>query len=402
MHRLVNILANTIRSVIGPLFTVLLSLVVIRYSNRHVWGHFVEFMIVIGLLNQFLNWGHREYLLRSFSQTPAKINSLFLANFLSRSSALIGLLLLLPFFFTDLVTAGWVTTWLVFSFSYQSMEVLIVYKKSFNVQIIAESSGFMLTLAGLFIFPSTSMEFMDVLQWYTLGIVVKCLIAVFFMRKELRVKKIPTPDWSFFREGFPFFLVGFSGMLFSKSDLYVVGVLLEAEALGTYQVIITFFIYLQALAGFAVTPFIRQLYRMPVKGYHLFMNRFRKYGTVVCLVASPIIYLVLNHGYHFNLSWDYLVYGFLMAWPVFFYLPMILVLYKKGHEKEVVWVNFAATAVNVVLTVSLIQGFGLKGALLGTVIVHWLLVIYYLSSKRRKNKQTDKSESEYLKFNESL
>lgn len=380
MRRLIDILTNAARTLSVPVFNVLLSLLVIRYSGKITWGAFVEFMILLGLLQQFVNWGHRDYLLRSFSETPARINLLFYNNLLIRSLLLIPGGLFLLIYANSFTEALLLSAWLLLAFLYQSLDSLVVYQKKFTYQLWAEGTGMLVTLGGITMIKSTLTAEL-LLSWYVTGFLVKSLLLILLLRQHLSLPSGFRIQTSFFAAAFPFFLIGLSGMLQSKIDLYVVGLTSDASSLGTYQIIVNLFIYLQATSNFILTPFIRQLYRINKRSYQKIKRRFALFGLIVCLLGLPFIYVLLEQLYRIEVDSYYYLFGILMAFPIFLYLPYIYAFYKAGMEKKVMVINFAAAGMNGLLAFILLPLLELKGVLLAAALTQWMIaaVYFYLS-----------------------
>ena len=72
-HRGRMVITNSLNHFIVPLFSVMVSWLVIRRESVALWGALVEVMIVVQLAAHIMHWGHKEYLLRAFSLNPTTI-----------------------------------------------------------------------------------------------------------------------------------------------------------------------------------------------------------------------------------------------------------------------------------------------------------------------------------------
>ena len=376
MKRWIDIISNTGRSLLNPIFNVLLSIIIIHYSGSYWWGVFVEHLIIIGLALQLINWGNKDYLLREFSKTPAKINTIWLSNVANRSIVLLLFLILLIFYAQSKEEYVTLALWLCLGFLYQSLDVIVVYTKKFNTQIIAEVIGFAVVLIAGWSY-NTTYHGLLLEQWFVLGLLIKLITLIVLNAKTILAKGAVHIELNYFLATFPFLAIGLSGMLQSKIDLYVVGWLGEKGSLGTYQVIITLFLYVQAIAGFTLTPFIKQLYRLGEGSIQKLSSKFIYLGLLLCSLALPFIYVMIENVYQFELDWQYYLYGYLFALPIFMYLPKVYTLYKLQKEKKVMYYNFISALINAILTVLLLPNMGIKGALLATALSQWILVLLY-------------------------
>jgi len=182
----------------------------------------------------------------------------------------------------------------------------------------------------------------------------------------------------------PFLLVGLSGMLQSRTDLYIVSLLRGDAETGVYQVTISCFLYAQALAGMVILPFTANLYRLKPPQVLRLAARFTAVGVLALLVLIlPSIYFLLNWAYHFNHGWTMYLWGGLYIFPIFAYALLIIVLYGKGKEKEVMWANFAGALLNLLLTPLLLEWMQLEGAVLASALAQWGLLAYFIYRVRK-------------------
>jgi O-antigen/teichoic acid export membrane protein len=379
-QRLSVIATNVARNLMMPAVNILLSWLVIMIAGSVFWGSFVEYLIAVGLSATLLGWGNKEYLLRAFSETPAAISGMWQQSILTRSILAIGPIALF-FVLYDAETALWLAIWLLGMFVWQSFDVVIVYTRRFTVSIIADVLSFCLIAGAIYLYQE-QMSVTLLLAFFALATWLKSFILMIWLGGE--VFKYYDPKWNgaYFGAAFFFFLIGLSGMLQSKTDLYLVNFTLSNEATGRYQVIINLFIYMQAVAGFVLMPFARNLYRSKAATTERIAMRMLGLGVLMLIVALPATFLLLHYGYHFDLSWDYFAYGALFVVPVFWYLPYIILLYKHKKERQVMLINFAGAIVNLGFTWWLVQHFDAKGALMGSAIAQWFLLGIYLVYRR--------------------
>jgi hypothetical protein len=231
-QRIGIIATNVARNLMMPAVNIVLSWLVILLAGRVFWGSFVEYIILVGLSATLLGWGNKEYLLRAFSKSPANISGMWQESMLTRSVLSIVPIALF-FAFYDLGIAAWLTIWLLGMFVWQSFDVVIVYSRRFTISIIADVISFCL-IAGATYFYHEELNSTLLLAFFALGAWLKSLLLIIWLGGE--VFKYYQLRWNsaYFGAAFFFFLIGLSGMLQSKTDLYLVNFSLSDEATGEY------------------------------------------------------------------------------------------------------------------------------------------------------------------------
>lgn len=382
-RRLLLVVTHSLNSLLLPLFSVIVSLSVVRLASMALWGAFVEVMIVAQLGAHILAWGNKEYLLRAFSTEPASLTEVWRSNLFTR-------LTLFPIYVLIVLLLGWsslqsllVVVWTLGLVVCQSFEVLIVYRRAFLASIWIElgtiavmlaaisALGVRLTLDGLIL----------LFAGVTLG--KAAALALTFRRESLAFTELSVPwqrrlDFSYFGAALPFFLLGFSGMLQSRIDLYSVSLILPEREVGEYQVFINLMLYLQAVANFVLTPFVKGLYRLDRGASGRVSARLLGAGMILVPPALFGIDWVLSRVYAIDLSPLFLATGGLYVLPVYFYLPTIYSLYKMDRQHIVLWVNVSGVAINLMLNLILVPRMGTTGALLATTTVQWFMLACYV------------------------
>ncbi len=104
-HRIKVISLFGISQIVSILSVVLLSLVIVRFKSVELWGEYAEILIWSNLFLLFLSFGNNDYLLKTFSEHPSKVNQKWLNNILVRSFLLIpsGILIFFDTFFNLII-----------------------------------------------------------------------------------------------------------------------------------------------------------------------------------------------------------------------------------------------------------------------------------------------------------
>lgn len=364
---------NTGRLLISPAINFLLAYWVIKVAGQAAWGQFVDVLIFTSLSGMFLSFGIKEYVLRQASLNPNLLGGFVKSGILTR------LLLMVPvaaaaFIFFPINQAGWLMLWLSSLLIGSGLDPITNFNRSYAKAIVAE-----LTFA-LFLFGFLGTQTINqntLIVAFSIAAFIRSLVLSVLFRNELN-KGQTSFDLRLLAAGLPFLLMGFSGMLQAKTDLYLVSIMLDDDALAAYQVSINFFVYLQALVGFILLPFAKNLYRAPKALIRKICFRSGVSGVLLLTVFLPIGYYILNSIYAFNLGVEVIILGGLYALPTFIFSPLVYKLLGTKQEKAVFRVTVFGLLVNVIFTYGLITQFGITGAFAGSMLSNWALLVGYL------------------------
>ena len=361
MHRLYKIILNTTRSFAVPGFNFLIALIAIKFLGESKWGEFVQISLWMYLIVFLANFGNKDYLLRAYSKNPSAINHHFLNNLLTRSIILLTSFLLLFYFPLNLALVGIVLCLLIFI--YQSLESLVVYHQKFLAQLVVEVIGFGIIITPLFLIQDVTT--FNLLIIYCIGFSIKIIVLVSNLKLEIITKNIRV-SFHQLSQSFPFFLIGLSGWLSSKVDLYLVNIYLPKEELAKYQVLISAFLMVQSISASVVYPFSKHLYRM----HDSSINKLKR---ILGLSAFPIISICC-----FTI-WLIFEKILVFRFPNYIYLFLVdlFILYKKGCEKTVMSINFGAATFNLIFALFLIPMYGILGAVLSVLATQCLTLMTY-------------------------
>lgn len=384
VRRALMVAENTARNLAAPAANLAVSYVVISAASPELWGRFAVLLVVVGLCVHLLAWGNKEYLLRAMSADPGSVAALWQSSLLTRSLGLPAILLALAAFGFAPGELAWLAGWIVLAFVFQSLDVVVLYAHRFRLAIAAETAGLATTLA-LILGRGATLDEGGVIAAWVAGVLVKTTVLLAGSAPTIGDGWSPQVDVRHIRETLPFVLLGLSGLLQSRIDLFAMAFLAEPADMGRYQVTIGIYIALQAIAGFVVTPFVRELYQRSDAETRAVAPRLTAGGAMVAVVSAPAVWFVLNGLYDFDFSWTVFAVGALLVVPVYGYLPRVYLLYKHGRERTVVLVSLLGAAVNLVLAVALIPRWSIMGGLTAAAASQWLtLVCYEILARNRR------------------
>ncbi len=252
----------------------------------------------------------------------------------------------------------------------------MIYHQKFLAQLIAEIIGF-ITIACIILF-SGKIETNMLISAYCIAFTLKTSVILFSIKLNLKSFELHfTPTQIIL--SVPFFLIGLSGWLASKIDIYIVNILLPKERLAEYQLLITAFLLIRAFAAFIIYPFTKHIYRLQHKTIIKIKRMLRLVSMPLVTIFTVIVWFVFEKIIHINLSIVLYILGAFSAIPYYLFVVDIIMFYKIGKEKKVMYINFGSALINLILVVSLVPVYGLKGALIGVLITQYLTLFLYRS-----------------------
>ncbi|MDN3664286.1 lipopolysaccharide biosynthesis protein [Algibacter miyuki] len=372
MRKLITIGMNTIQGFASPAFNFLIVVFGIKTFGKTDWALLINVMIWVFLITFLLGWGNRDYLLRKYSQEPGQMYHAFFSNFLSRSLLLPLTLSLYLFFPTSI--AFWAILLVILTFSYASLSTLVVYHQRFRAQLIAEITAFGIIFGSIFYVDFFVLD--NFLKIYTIATLAKLIILSVQLNfwKEPFTAKISIQE---FKSGLPFFILGLSGWLISKADIYVVDFYLEKAQLAEYQLLITSFLMLQALAAYITIPFTKHMYRVSPLVVQKIKYRLYVIAIPLTVLGAFFIWIMMEYFMQLGFSYIYYILGALIALPCYFYTLNIMELLKTHKEQAIIYISLFGFLVNISLILLVIKSHGILGVLGSVCISQWVVLIAY-------------------------
>ena len=343
--------------------------------------------MVVPLGAHIVAWGNKEYLLRNFSLNPSRIGLAWQSSLLTRLALFLPVGLILFFLGASPTQRFLLVLWCLGLVLFQSFDVLIVYRRDFLLAALIETLTLaVLALCLLGLGQRITVDWLILL--YGLTHLVKAGIYGLRYRRTLldtgpdSASPSDRFDVHFFAAAFPFFLLGFSGMLQSRVDLYAVNIFLTERDVGQYQIFINLMIYLQSVSAFILIPFVKTLYRLGQGTIQKIAIRLFAFGLVILIPALIGVHLLLMYVYDFQLSPYFMLWGGLFVLPIYFYLPIIYALYKADRQMGVLKINIVGTVLNFVLNMLLLPRIGMIGAVVASAIAQWVMLAAYLGQNK--------------------
>lgn len=363
---------------------------VIRGNGEATWGEFVDPLILVGLALHILSWGNQEFLLRAFAIRPDAINTLWKQALVARGALLFMIMPLI--FLTDRpieqMTA--LLGWVLFGYVAQSFNVVVTYQKDFVKALLIELLAVGGLFAGLLLSPQP-LGLTELIRYFALAQAVRA-VALGLLYRKYFLGLWPSMQFKYFSAALPFFLLGFAGMLVTRTDLFFVAYWLDDVLAGRYQILGSLLTYIQAGAGFLIYPFMRNMYRLPDKSIRKLSFKVTLGGILLTGVGMVIAWFLLRVAYHIEWPWEYYALGAASVFPVYAYTCIVLLLFKHKQQQKVLLANVGGILLNIAINLILTPRIGMMGALWGSVACQYFLLgmLYWYSYNIPANKAVEK------------
>lgn len=374
-RRITTVLLNSLNNLLLPVFNVIISSLVVRQTSADLWGGFVSVLIVVQLGAHVVYWGNKAYLLREFSFHPNQIKQNWQISLLARMVLFILVCCLLAFSGFTFQRSFLVVLWGFGLVIAQSFEVLVLYRKDFRFAIILEASATAILILSVLILGHALTVDQLITLYASMSLLKACALGLRF--QDIGCRFSIQFDMRYFRLATPFFLLGFSGMLASRIDLYAVNFVMTDQDVAQYQIFINLMLYLQALSAFIVMPFLKNLYRMGDPTFQRLSLRLFAFGLLLIIPALLAVHQLLIRLYGIHFLTETILLGGLFVVPVYGYLPFVHRLYKLNWQNTVLVINIIGAGVNLVLNLVLLPHMGITGAILASALIQWGMLIFY-------------------------
>ncbi|MGB2143676.1 MAG: hypothetical protein ACPHXZ_04400 [Flavobacteriaceae bacterium] len=380
--RFLPVLLNGFRSILSPVLGILFSYAIVTFFSKELWGDFVEYLLFFLIVSLISNWGSRTFLMRAFSQNPKNIVTDWQALFMARLPVCM-VCVISVFFFFEFYLALFMIIWIVSAFVYHSFFSIIFYNREYEKMIAIEMLSFLALLFLVYLQRENLSSFVLV-QSYAIHVFVKALLAIIFYPLFFNFKSFQFNSkllWI----SFPFFLLGISGFLQSKIDVYAYSFYYDGKPLGEYQIISGFFIFSQSMVMLLIFPYVKNIYRMSTKSIDHIRKNSAIYGFVLNSIVVVSIYFALLL-FDIKLSIIQVILGFMIGYPCYIYTLDILLLFKKHKEYFVIKISIICLGINFLVSVLLLHlDYNITGTLAGNAAAQIVALYCYLNLRKTKN-----------------
>ncbi len=368
---------NALNSLAVPLIGPLFAFLVVRAASVDLWGEFARALIAAQLAAHIAGWGNKDFLLREFSRAPGRVAAAWQSNLVTRLALLAALPVVLLGLGLPAGRAAWLALCALGLVLDQAFDVVVLYRRAFARALAVEAAG-LAVLAGPVLWLGPALTLDTLLALFALSTLFKAALLGVGFRALVATRWAGRFDLRQLWAALPFFLLGFSGLLQSRADFYTVSAFLRERDIGHYQVFSNLMLYGQAAAGFILMPFVKSLYRLSFGASLRVAARLAAAGALVLTVFLPAAHLALTRLYGLPSPPGLLLIGGASVWPIFFYLPIIYVLFKAERPALVILINGLGIAVSVGVNLALLPHLGLAGAAAGAAAAQWAMGLAYV------------------------
>ena len=373
--RIFSVVSNSAKQMSGQVISLLLSVYVVRFYSKLLWGDFVSCLLFVSIALLFVSWGNKDFLLRAFSKTPSKMTHDFYVVFNTRLVLFVPVIAVVLFAF-PIQQSSYIMGWIAAGYVAQSLEVFWIYKRNYLSSIAIEVVSFLLLM--LLLYFDQELQLAGLIKWYCCYQWFRSALYAGLSFKEIKNINFKI-DWLFFGTAVSFFLLSASGFLQSRTDFLVITLFEKSENIAIYQVLNTYFILIHAIGTFIILPFMKNLYRLQVHSMEKIQRQLVFAAPFIVTLSLSILYLIIRFIYHFNLDFGYYLIGFFITFPPYLYAVKIIRLFRENRQKVVLSTSFKAIAINSFFSFALLHfGYGLKGALIGAAIAQIFTAFQYL------------------------
>jgi O-antigen/teichoic acid export membrane protein len=378
MNKYLQLFFSLLKMVSVPLLNFLTLLLGIKFYGKENWGAFISISIWIYFIAFIAKWSGQNYLIKEFSKNTSNYLTIFYSNIFERSILLIPSVFLFLYFPFSIVISSIVL--LLLLFIYNSYDVLLIYNQKLQLQFITEIIGFVILFIGFYLFPVFNLT--TIIYLFCLSFLVKISLLFFNFNHSFKAISLQISLSNLFKT-IPFFLIGFSGWLASKCDIYVVSYFFSKKELSEYQMLISCFLLLQAIPAYLVLPINKHLFRLPQNAIKKIKNKLIWFTLPIIVLSSILIWFVLSSLVRIQLSFLIYFFAAFSAVPTYFYIVDVMQLYKKNKEKKIIKFSFITAFLNLIALILLVPNFRILGAIISICLAQWLYLFFILKENSK-------------------
>jgi len=347
-----------------PVSNIAVSVLVVRWFSKALWGEYVEHLLVISLVLTVVNWGSKDFLLKRYSKRPKTIAQDLQASVVAKLFLLILIsfvLVLLPF---QQLQLGLLILWIWTRASWQFFESLNTYRRLFLPIAVLEVLLVLGMILGLYHWP---VDIVTLLSFFIAADILKLLFYSWLNRNYLSIKGFRFSLLPFLKESFPFFLLTIFSLAASRADVYLLSVWEEAATLAQYQILVNFIQYANLLATGIMIPFLKNIFRLQFDSIQQLERQFIKLGWGLGLFLTGGIYFITHFLYQFEMSYTVITLIYFNIVVFYFYFLRIPAGFSFNKMWSVILVMACMGGTNLLLGMLIIPTLGMIGGLMSSL-----------------------------------
>jgi O-antigen/teichoic acid export membrane protein len=373
VNRFQIILLGGVARLLAALFTVTVSLIVIRTQSSQLWGEVVPLMLVLEFGFTIIGWGALPYLIQQFSLHPHTRKNDWSQSAVSRSGLLLAFLLLIAFLPRSVDIKLGLMIWATGRYVYQCFEPIAQVERNFVFSIFLEISALLVMVAPVFLL-STPLSVTTLVNLFAASMIWRAVVSLIYYWQWIRWS---APKVSYFKTSMPFFLLAISGVLQQRTDLYCVAYFLPETETASYQVYFNFLIFCQFLASLLLSPFAKNIFRLRPASLRSLEKTFVLAGIPLSLISLLAVAFMITFVYRLEITFFQYALGYIYVLMFYVYLLRNYELGKTYRQGHAALLGFIASGVNLILCIFLIPVYHITGALLAGTIAQVVVAVLY-------------------------
>lgn len=385
-HKFIIAVQNSAWQILPMLSTLLLSLLIVKWFSISVWGNIVTLLVVQQIANGILSWGNKEYLQLELATNPTAFSAHFSQLFLER--LVLFALIVTGIYFSGLLDKAYFISFMLIvlaRFVNQSFDILIIKERRFLMMLFIDFILLIIQVSCLFFIKQKEIvSLSDLLTLFWLPLLLKGFLLFGIFRKSIQKKPFQK---LLLRNAFFFGMLGLSGLIHSKVDVFVVSKLLDLENLGKYQIIMSFLWCIQSVSMFISGPFVHNFYRLDEKAQVNSSKLLKTIGFIIVPVTVAFVILILHFAFGIEVNLSISVASLVFSMASFIYLPWIFQINQRKAEHRVLIINIVGTLFLIGLLLEIHKLFGLTLEItLWILAAHQMLItiFVFLANKKKQ------------------
>lgn len=376
--------SNVGRGLLTGTFGLVLNYILIHLDSNEVLNTYVYFISIFGLFFNFTNWGGKFFNTKEISKSPKNSKTL-ISNLISSKLILIfiaglGLIfvplpnqlnfLLLGFLFLKSFTA--------------IFDSLILFKKKSQIVLTVEIILSVVFLFLIFI-KGNSMSSVLFIVCFIGFELAKFLYYLTTFWNEISFQFSIAETYLVLKKSFYFFCVSLAGFLASKSDFYIIGLLINKETMSQYFIISSLSSMGMVVYASLINTFATSIYRFTNKMFKKLESFLKTFGLLFSFLSAVGFYIAVNWFYKIPVDFKF---SFLFFANIFFFTLLNFEMYRFTKlEKQHVILAFLVFSglINCVFSFLFIKKLLLFGALLANtigILANYILFRFYITKKQ--------------------
>ena len=253
-------LYNTGRRLLIAVFGLILNFILVNYYPTEVLNTYVYFVSVFGLFYVFTNWGSKFFITKQISNSPKDISHLVSGSISSKLILCLLCSIIIIVLPLEIGTKLLMILFLLLRSLTPIFNGLIIYNKNSQPVFIIEMSLNVLFLVFIF-FNTNSINSSSLILYFVLLELFKSLYYFYTFWNKLSLNLSIHKGFRVLKKSIYFFSVSFAGFIASKSDFYIVGILIDQKTMSYYFIISSLSAISMVIYASLINTFETSIYR---------------------------------------------------------------------------------------------------------------------------------------------